>query len=373
MERVNSQKKTYQQVLLSALGSSLEYYDFVICGAMFPYLKEVFFPYSSGFFWPSFLVGVGYLGRPIGGLFLGRLSDQNGRKNAFLLSILLMTFSTLGIAFLPSFQIGGFFSLFFLLFFRFIQGVSFGGEIPSSTMFLNEIVPENKRGRALGWMLSGTSIGAFMATGVLSVLTRVFDEKALLQGGWRFPFFVGGILGLAFFSFRKKSFQEPLQNPSSSESKPILFPFFCMGFFALAVMGHIYLPALLPIAFAFSLKDIYSAMSFGIGASFFWMILSGYLMDLYNKRILLLFSFFSFLLSNSLFLFFVLKRGVIYLPLFFIQYQLWLSMMFVGIFAYFPKTFHKETRCLAFSLLYNLAFLLASFLPFIANLVKSAF
>ena len=89
------------------LGNALEYYDFMLYGFFAAILAPLFFPSDN----PSISIivsmatyGVGFLARPLGGIFFGHLGDRQGRKNTLSLSILLVTFPTLGIALLPTYD-----------------------------------------------------------------------------------------------------------------------------------------------------------------------------------------------------------------------------------------------------------------------------
>ena len=95
----------------SFLGNTLEYYDFLVYGTaaavVFP---KVFFPDASGFVATLAAFGtfaVGFLARPLGGLFFGRRGDRSGRKSTLLITLTVMGLSTILIGLLPSYGRSG--------------------------------------------------------------------------------------------------------------------------------------------------------------------------------------------------------------------------------------------------------------------------
>ncbi|MBV9442007.1 MAG: MFS transporter [Acidobacteriaceae bacterium] len=73
-----------------------------------------------------------YVARPVGGQFIGQLSDRIGRKTTFTLSVLLMAVPTLLIACLPTYHTIGAMAPLLLLLLRLGQGAAIGGETPRS-------------------------------------------------------------------------------------------------------------------------------------------------------------------------------------------------------------------------------------------------
>jgi MFS family permease len=94
-------------------------------------LQEVLFPEGSpvaqtlgvfALFWVGFLV------RPFGAFFFGRIGDLVGRKYTFILTISLMGASTFLIGLLPPFSAIGWLSVALVVLFRVLQGLALGGE-----------------------------------------------------------------------------------------------------------------------------------------------------------------------------------------------------------------------------------------------------
>lgn len=132
-----------------SFGTFLEWYDYTLYGFLSVPFAKLFFPSHT----PKIalietfgIFAIGYLARPIGGLFLGFLGDRLGRKWALVLSIFLMGLSTLAMGCLPTYTRIGVGSPLLLLAFRLLQGLSVGGEYMSAAVFLVEHAPPRKRG-----------------------------------------------------------------------------------------------------------------------------------------------------------------------------------------------------------------------------------
>jgi len=199
--------------LLASLGSTLEYYDFVIYGMMASYLSIVFFPPqdASGAVLQSFLVfAVGYFARPLGGTVIGVVGDRFGRRPAFLISTTLMAASTLMIALLPSYETLGGAAILLLASCRIAQGLSFGGELPGAMTIVSEFSFERRKGRGASFVMASTSLGALLASGVLYVLATLLTKEEIVNWGWRLPFLGGGLLGLILLVARNTIQETPV-------------------------------------------------------------------------------------------------------------------------------------------------------------------
>src|ERR687894_2551507 len=103
--------KLSRVIAASSAGTTIEWYDFYIFASLFALLSEKFFPPGN----PALailgvfaLVYVGFLVRPFGAFFFGRVGDLIGRKYTFLVTISVMGVSTFAIGFLPTYQTIGF-------------------------------------------------------------------------------------------------------------------------------------------------------------------------------------------------------------------------------------------------------------------------
>jgi Sugar (and other) transporter len=130
------------QTLASVAGNVLEWYDFAVFGYLSDILGEVFFSANGGIqkqTMESFLVfGIAFFMRPIGGLLFGYIGDYYGRKKALVISILVMAFPTFIMGLLPGYDTVGRWAIVFLVVVRLLQGLSVGGQIVSSLVYILE-------------------------------------------------------------------------------------------------------------------------------------------------------------------------------------------------------------------------------------------
>lgn len=220
-------KKT---TLVATLSSALECYDFVIYAALIPYLSKNFFPDDPLVQSINTLLvfAVGYLSRPLGGLLFGIIGDKYGRKKTLIVTIWLMAISTFAIGLLPSYNIIGIASPLLLIFCRFVQGISQGGEVPGAIIFVAEHAPVNARNKYCAFIFLGLGSGALLSSFVCYLLSILLSEEAIVQWGWRIPFLFGGVLGLISV-FIRRSIQETShylqQKTIGIEKYPALFLF----------------------------------------------------------------------------------------------------------------------------------------------------
>ncbi len=194
-------------LVLSALGGALEFYDFIIFVYFVVVLGKLFFPPEM----PQWLVqlqafgifAAGYLARPLGGIVMAHFGDKAGRKRMFTLSIFLMALSTLGISFLPSYQVIGYAAPILLLSMRVLQGAAIGGEVPGAWVFVSEHVPGRHVGLACGILTCGLTSGILLGSLVATAINTIFTPADILSYAWRIPFLLGGVFGFASVYLRR--------------------------------------------------------------------------------------------------------------------------------------------------------------------------
>jgi len=203
----------YRILALTALGSGLEYYDFVIYALTARYISETFFapgdPFSN-LLKTLLLFAGGYLARPLGGLIFGSLGDKYGRKKTFTQAILLMAIATVAIALLPGYQTLGGISTFLLVLFRLLQGLSQGAELPGALTFIYEHAPQNQRGLMTSLVTMGVGIGSMLGTLVYFLLHQLFNNAQMQQFGWRCAFLLGGVTAFLSYLIRRHTSETPL-------------------------------------------------------------------------------------------------------------------------------------------------------------------
>ena len=200
-------RQDHRTLSLAALGGALEFYDFIIFVFFAAVIAELFFPPDIPE-WLRQLQAFGifaavYLARPLGGIILAHFGDILGRKKMFTLSILLMAVPTLVIGILPTYSSVGTLAPVLLLLMRLLQGAAIGGEVPGAWVFVAEHVPERRTGIACGTLTAGLTAGILLGSVVATLVNSVLSQDIVYDYGWRFPFLLGGVFGLAAMYLRR--------------------------------------------------------------------------------------------------------------------------------------------------------------------------
>ena len=207
-------RQDYKTLTLAALGGALEFYDFIIFVFFATVVGALFFPADI----PEWLrqlqtfgiFAAGYLARPLGGIIMAHFGDLVGRKKMFTLSILLMALPTLAIGMLPTYETLGIAAPVLLLLMRVLQGAAIGGEVPGAWVFVAEHVPYKRIGIACGTLTAGLTAGILFGSVVATIINTSMTQQAIHDGGWRIPFFLGGIFGLVAMYLRRWLQETPI-------------------------------------------------------------------------------------------------------------------------------------------------------------------
>ena len=132
--------------------------------------------------------------RPLGGILIGAYGDRAGRKPAMMLTILLITLGTLGLALTPTYDSIGMAAPVLVVLCRLVQGLALGGEVGPSTSFLIEIAPPEKRGLYASWQFASQGMAVLLAGLVGVLLSKLMAPGDLAAWGWRIPFAAGLLL-----------------------------------------------------------------------------------------------------------------------------------------------------------------------------------
>lgn len=197
----------------AAVGNFVEWYDFVLYGLFSTTLATVFFPKSSataGLLATFAILGVSFLARPLGGLLFGQIGDRVGRRQALLISVLVMSAATLIVGLLPGAAQIGILAPILLLVCRLAQAVAAGGEYGPSTSYVVEFAPPDKRGRFASIVPAWNYIGCFAGVLVSLIVTVSVTPEQLTSWGWRIPFLVAAPLGLAGLYLRLRMEESPV-------------------------------------------------------------------------------------------------------------------------------------------------------------------
>jgi MFS family permease len=204
---------TWKVTVSSFLGNTLEYYDFLVYGTaaavVFP---KVFFPNASGFVATLAAFGtfaVGFLARPLGGMFFGRRGDHSGRKSTLLITLTVMGLSTILIGALPGYASIGVLAPALLVLLRLIQGFAVGGEWGGSMIIVLESAPPDRRGFYSAWPNTGGFSAQILITGVFAWVYTLPQDQ-LLSWGWRVPFLLSAVILVVTFWMRRSLSESPV-------------------------------------------------------------------------------------------------------------------------------------------------------------------
>jgi MFS family permease len=185
--------RIWQVIAASAVGTMIEWYDFYIFGSLATVISPLFYPsgnetlaliaYLSTF-------AVGFVVRPFGALFFGRIGDLVGRKYAFLVTLMLMGGATALIGFLPTYATIGIIAPLALLLIRVLQGLALGGEYGGAAVYVAEHVPDGKRGFYTSFIQITATLGLFVSLAVILIVQNSMSAEAFREWGWRVPFLI---------------------------------------------------------------------------------------------------------------------------------------------------------------------------------------
>lgn len=188
--------ETVKAILAASSGNLVEWFDFYIYAFFSVYFAEQFFTgtgQTGAFMQAAGVFFVGFLMRPIGGYFFGRVSDKMGRKNAMLISILMMCFGSLCMAILPTADKAGVWAPLLLLLVRCIQGISVGGEYGSTATYMSEIAQRGRRGFFSSFQYVTLIGGQLLASLLALIMTHTLGDEQITNGWWRLPFVIGAL------------------------------------------------------------------------------------------------------------------------------------------------------------------------------------
>lgn len=178
-------------IVSSFLGSTVEYYDFLLyaaaAGLVFPKLFFAGVDPTTGIFLSYLTLFTGYVARPIGGLLFGHFGDKVGRKNMLFITLMMMGIVSICIGLMPTADSIGVAAPIALVVLRMIQGLAVGGEWAGATLMAMEHSKEGSRGLGASIAVAGGPSGAVLATLVLALFSSLPDEQ-FLSWGWRVPF-----------------------------------------------------------------------------------------------------------------------------------------------------------------------------------------
>jgi MFS family permease len=224
--------KIWQVITASAVGTMIEWYDFYIFGSLAVTISPLFYPegndtlaliaYLSTF-------AVGFVVRPFGALFFGRIGDLVGRKYAFLVTLLVMGGATAAIGFLPTYATIGILAPIILLLIRVLQGLALGGEYGGAAVYVAEHVPDERRGFYTSFIQITATLGLFVSLLVSIVVQNSMTRETFNAWGWRIPFIISIFLVGVSLYIRLRMKESPIfsqiKSAGMTSSRPLVEAF----------------------------------------------------------------------------------------------------------------------------------------------------
>ncbi len=206
----------------SSVGTLIEWYDFYIFGSLALEITAKFFPASNptaGLLSTLAIFAVGFIVRPFGALFFGRLGDMIGRKYTFLVTLILMGSSTFLIGCIPGYESIGFFAPLLILVLRILQGLALGGEYGGAATYVAEHAPPGTRGYWMSWIQTTATLGLFVSLFVIIITRKSMTPAEFSDWGWRVPFWVSIILVAVSIVIRLRMKESPMFTQLKAEGK----------------------------------------------------------------------------------------------------------------------------------------------------------
>jgi MFS family permease len=185
--------KIWQVIAASSVGTMIEWYDFYIFGTLATVISPLFYPKGNDTFAIIAYLStfaVGFVVRPFGALFFGRIGDLVGRKYAFLITLIIMGGATALIGLLPTYATIGIAAPILLLLIRILQGLALGGEYGGAAVYVAEHVPDEKRGFYTSFIQITATLGLFVSLFVILIVQNAMTKGAFSEWGWRIPFLI---------------------------------------------------------------------------------------------------------------------------------------------------------------------------------------
>jgi MFS family permease len=218
----------WKVIAASAVGTMIEWYDFYIFGSLATVISPLFYPkgnntlaliaYLSTF-------AVGFVVRPFGALFFGRIGDLVGRKYAFLVTLLIMGGATALIGFLPTYATIGLAAPIILLVIRILQGLALGGEYGGAAVYVAEHVPDNRRGFYTSFIQITATLGLFLSLFVILLIQNLMSRDDFNSWGWRIPFLISIFLvGISLYirlRMKESPIFQHLKSAGMTSAKPL--------------------------------------------------------------------------------------------------------------------------------------------------------
>ncbi|MBL7556684.1 MAG: MHS family MFS transporter [Bdellovibrionaceae bacterium] len=211
----------------SSAGTMIEWYDFYIFGSLATIISHNYFPKGDEIV--SLLLtlatfATGFIVRPFGAIFFGRIGDLVGRKYTFLVTLLIMGGATALIGLLPTYESIGIAAPIMLLILRLLQGLALGGEYGGAATYVAEHAPDKQRGFFTSFIQTTATLGLFVSLGVILATRFSVGEEAFAEWGWRIPFLLSTLLVILSYFIRSKLHESPVFQELKASGKASTSP-----------------------------------------------------------------------------------------------------------------------------------------------------
>ena len=222
-ERARPMTREEKRVILaSSAGTIFEWYDFYLYGSLAAIIGAQFFssfPESTRNVFALLAFAAGFLVRPFGALFFGRLGDLVGRKYTFLMTILIMGASTFIVGCLPTYEQIGWAAPVILIVLRMLQGLALGGEYGGAVVYVAEHAPPGRRGYFTSWIQTTATLGLLLSLMVILFVRSTVGEADFAKWGWRIPFLLSIFLLAISVWIRMQMEESPAFKKMKDEGK----------------------------------------------------------------------------------------------------------------------------------------------------------
>ncbi|MDV2989461.1 MAG: MFS transporter [Dehalogenimonas sp.] len=243
----NGAQSLKKVIFASSAGTMIEWYDFYIFGSLGTIVAPKF--YASDTELGSIIAwlatfAVGFIVRPFGAIFFGRIGDVVGRKFTFMLTMAIMGLATFTVGILPTKEVLGDFAGIILITLRILQGLALGGEYGGAATYIAEHTPHGRRGFFTSFIQTTATLGMLMSLGVILATRLIVGDDAMNEYGWRIPFIISIFLvGISLWirlSLRESPMFQKLKDTKTVSKNPLKESFanpYNLKWVALALFG----------------------------------------------------------------------------------------------------------------------------------------
>lgn len=216
--------KEYSSYIVASLATIVRYYDYALFGLSASVISQEFMPGADDsdqmlMFFMVFSFAV--VARPLGSVLFGKIGDRVSRVVSVKIATIIAAISTSAIAFIPSFNSLGWFSIILLTLCRMMFLMSLAGEIDAIKIFVAEKIGKKRRNFAIGIVSFSSQLGVILAS--FMYYLAVSSEE--MEWIWRLNFLLGGALGVIIIMLREHLHEsQAFLNSKSRKSGAALDP-----------------------------------------------------------------------------------------------------------------------------------------------------